>query len=463
MAKRIDLLNGSIISPLTRLALPIMGTSLIQMAYNMIDMIWIGRVGSGAVAAVGAAGMFMWLSSGLMVLARMGGQILTGQHLGAGNLNKAAEYAQGTLQTGTFLSLLYTGLLLIFATPLIGFFQLNSPQVIQDAKIYLMLVAIGMFPSFMNQILTGLVTATGNSHTPFWAMTVGLVFNIIMDPILIFGVGPFPKMGVAGAAIATVLAQIVVFLIFLTYLKNDDHLFCQVRFFAKPNWTACKEIVKLSLPAALQSCLFPIISMVIARIIAGWGDDAVAVQKVGSQIESLSWMMSDGFSVAVNSFVAQNFGAGNYARAKKGYRTSLAIMSGWGIISTCILVFLGGYIFQFFIPDERLLPMGISYLTILGFSQLFLCWEIITSGAYSGFGHTLPPSVVSITLTALRIPGAVLLSSTALGLDGIWWSISISSMIKGVVMVILFAIFLRKMDQKQKLNQTENHRLEELV
>ena len=97
MSKRVDLLNGSIISPLIRLALPIMGTSLIQMAYNMVDMIWIGRIGAGAVAAVGAAGMFMWLSGGLMILARMGGQVYTAQNLGAGNLEEAGKYAQGEL------------------------------------------------------------------------------------------------------------------------------------------------------------------------------------------------------------------------------------------------------------------------------------------------------------------------------------------------------------------------------
>ncbi|MGI5894484.1 MAG: MATE family efflux transporter [Candidatus Merdivicinus sp.] len=448
MSKRIDLLNGSIISPLTRLALPIMGTSLIQMAYNMVDMIWIGRIGAGAVAAVGAAGMFMWLSGGLMILARMGGQVYTAQKLGAGDVEGAARYTQASLQMGTVLSLLYTLVLVLFASPLIAFFKLNSPDVVRDAVTYLWIVGLGMFSSFINQILTALITTTGNSRTPFLAMATGLIFNMVLDPLLIFGVGPFPAMGVAGAAIATVLAQVIVTVLFWLYARKDDHLFVHVHLLRRPDFTIWKEIFKLSIPTALQSSLFPMISMLIARIIAGFGDDAVAVQKVGSQIESISWMMSDGFSVAVNSFVAQNYGAGNYHRAKHGYHISMRIATGWGILCTLVLIFLGGPIFQIFIPDPAILPMGIDYLTILGLCQMFMCWEIITAGAYSGFGHTLTPSLVSIIFTALRIPGAIALSATPLGLNGIWWSISLSSVIKGILLVILFFLFIRKKDAR---------------
>ena len=450
MAKRIDLLSGSIVSPLTRLALPIMGTSLIQMAYNLVDMIWVGRTGAGGVAAVGAAGMFMWLSGCLMVLARMGGQVYTAQRLGAGDVTGAARYTTASLQMGTAFSILYTLALILGARPLIGFFRLNSPQVVEDAVTYLWIVALGMFSSYINQILSAIITTTGNSRTPFLAMAAGLGINFFLDPLLIFGLGPVPGMGVAGAAIATVLAQVIVTVIFWLYIRRDDHLFAHVRLLSRPDFKVWREILKLGVPSALQSAIFPMISMVIARLIAGWGDDAVAVQKVGSQIESVAWMMADGFSVAVNSFIAQNVGAGNYQRAKKGYRVSMGIATVWGLFCTLLLFFGGGMIFRIFIPDPAVSPMGVSYLTILSYCQLFVCWEYITTGAYSGFGHTLTPSVVSIVFTALRIPAALALSSTALGLDGIWWSISLSAVCKGVLIVILFFFFLRRKDAARR-------------
>lgn len=450
MAKRIDLLSGSIVSPLTRLALPIMGTSLIQMAYNLVDMIWVGRTGAGGVAAVGAAGMFMWLSGCLMVLARMGGQVYTAQRLGAGDVTGAARYTTASLQMGTAFSILYTLALILGARPLIGFFRLNSAQVVEDAVTYLWIVALGMFSSYINQILSAIITTTGNSRTPFLAMAAGLGINFFLDPLLIFGLGPVPGMGVAGAAIATVLAQVIVTVIFWLYIRRDDHLFAHVRLLARPDFKVWREILKLGIPSALQSAIFPMISMVIARLIAGWGDDAVAVQKVGSQIESVAWMMADGFSVAVNSFIAQNVGAGNYQRAKKGYRVSMGIATVWGLFCTLLLFFGGGMIFRIFIPDPAVSPMGVSYLTILSYCQLFVCWEYITTGAYSGFGHTLTPSVVSIVFTALRIPAALALSSTVLELDGIWWSISLSAVCKGVLIVILFFFFLRRKDAARR-------------
>ena len=451
MSKRVDLLQGSIAGALTRLALPIMATSLIQMAYNMVDMIWIGRVGAGAVASVGAAGMFMWLSGGLVVLARMGGQVRMAQHLGAGRQKEAVCYAQNSLQLGILLSVLFTLLLVLGASPLIAFFRLNDPTVVKDAEIYLQIVGAGMFFSFVNQILATLITTSGNSRTPLYATATGLGINLVLDPVLIFGPGPLPVLGVAGAALATVLAQAIVTVVLWIYIRQDTHLFQQMKLLSSPQWPVIRDILRLSLPSALQSVLFPLISMVIARLIAGWGDNAVAVQKVGSQIESISWMTADGFSVAVNSFVAQNFGAGNLQRARKGYWISAAIVAVWGVFCTLLLVLGAAPIFRFFIPDEAVLPMGVSYLQILGFSELFMCIEIITAGAYAGFGRTLPPSLVSILLTAARIPLAMALSATSLGLDGIWWSISFSSMAKGLLLFSMFCFFLSRIARQKKI------------
>lgn len=450
MSKRIDLLSGSIPGALTRLALPIMATSLIQMAYNLTDMIWIGRIGAGAVASVGAAGMFMWLSSGLVVLARMGGQVMVGQKLGAGRREEAVQYAKGSLQLGIFLSLLFTLFLTLGTSPLIGFFKLNSPDVVRDAEIYLRIVGLGMFFSFVNQILSTLITTSGNSRTPLYATAVGLGFNIVLDPVLIFGVGPFPKAGVAGAALATVLAQAIVCIALFLYARKDEHLFSHVKILSRPEGEIMGRILKISLPSALQAVLFPLISMVIARMVAGWGDEAVAVQKVGSQIESISWMTSDGFSVAVNSFLAQNYGAGNTPRAKRGYWISMGIVGIWGIFCTLLLGFGAAPIFRFFIPDAAVLAMGVEYLHILALAQLFGCVENVTAGAYAGFGRTLPPSLVSIILTAARIPAAALLSATSLGLNGIWWSITLSTVAKGIVMMLLFVPFIRRIGAEKR-------------
>lgn len=431
---RINLLEGNILPALSALALPIMATSLIQMAYNLIDMIWIGKIGASAVASVGAAGMFMWLSNGLATLAKMGGQIKVGHALGAQKKEDAASYAQSSIQMGIVFAIGFGILSIVFADEMIGFFQLNSAQVIQDAKLYLMITCGLVIFSFMNQIFTGILTAMGNSRTSFIATGIGLVLNIMLDPLFIFGFGAIPPMGVAGAAIATVLAQLVVMLLFLHTILRDTVLFSNIHILHSYSSQHTMEIFRIGLPSAVQSMLFSGISMVIARLIAGWGDAAVAVQKVGSQIESISWMTAEGYAAALNSFVAQNHGAKNTDRIREGYRLSMIVMLSWGVFCSFVLIVFPQLIFQVFIQEAEVLPMGVDYLRILGVSQLFMCMEITTAGAFSGLGKTLPPSIVSITLTGARIPMAILLGRW-LGLNGVWWAITISSIGKGIVLL----------------------------
>lgn len=447
MKTRINLLEGKILPALSALALPIMATSLIQMAYNLIDMIWIGKIGASAVASVGAAGMFMWLSNGLATLAKMGGQIKVGHALGAQKKEDAASYAQSSIQMGIVFAVMFGILSIVFADEMIGFFQLNSAQVIQDAKLYLMITCGLVIFSFVNQIFTGILTAMGNSRTSFIATGIGLVLNIVLDPLFIFGFGVIPPMGVAGAAIATVLAQLVVMLLFLYTILRDMVLFCDVHILHSYSSQHTREIFRIGFPSAVQSMLFSGISMVIARLIAGWGDAAVAVQKVGSQIESISWMTAEGYAAALNSFVAQNHGAKNTGRIWEGYRLSMVVMLSWGVLCSLVLIVFPQVIFQVFIQELEVLPMGVDYLRILGVSQLFMCMEITTAGAFSGLGKTLPPSIVSILLTGARIPMAMLLGSW-MGLNGVWWAITISSIGKGIV---LLGWFLRDMKRDAKV------------
>lgn len=440
MEKRMNLLEGPIFKTLMRLALPIMGTSLIQMAYNLIDMIWIGRLGANAVAAVGSAGMYMWLSNGVSTLAKMGGQVSVGQAIGANNKKDAASYASATLQLGIVFGIIYGILTILFHSQMIGFFRLTSQNVINDAEIYLMLTCGFVVINFINQIFTSLMTAIGNSHHPFAATTIGLVMNIILDPLFIFGL----NMGVMGAAIATIIAQLIVMIMMIYYATKDYILFDDVKIKSKNGWPIFQRIIKIGLPTGIQSMCFTFISMIIARFIAGYGDVAIAVQKVGSQIESISWMSAEGFGNALNAFVAQNYGAERLERVKKGTLSALKTCMIWGVFTTLVLLIFPQVIFQIFITEKDVIPLGVDYLQILAFSQLFMCIESTLAGALNGLGKTIIPSSISITLTAARIPLVMILSATFLGLNGIWWAISISSIAKGIVIAICYLYVRRR-------------------
>lgn len=435
MKRHIDLLHGRIFPSLTGLALPIMATSLVQTAYSLTDMAWIGRVGSSAVAAVGAAGMYTWLSSGIVMLARMGGQIKVAHSLGEGSTEDAVEYGRGALQLTIVLALLFAVITNAFAPQLIGFFDLSSDRIVQDAQNYLRITCGLILFSFLNQTLTGLFTAIGDSRTPFLANFTGLAMNMVLDPVLIFGIGPFPRMEAVGAAAATVTAQAVVTLVMVIRALQDTVLFDKIRLLKPVSWEYLRVMTLLGIPSAAQNMLYTGISMVLTRMVVSWGDTAIAVQRVGGQVEGISWMTAEGFGSAINAFTGQNYGAKYYDRVKKGYMISLAVIGAWGIMTSCLLIFGAEPIFRLFIREPEVVPAGVSYLVIIGIGQMFMCEELVTGGALQGLGKTMSCSVITILFTAARIPLAYVLSSTSMGLNGIWWALTITSIVKGIVFV----------------------------
>ena len=445
MKDRLDLTSGSISDKLIKLALPIMGTSFIQMAYNLTDMMWVGRVGSNAVAAVGTAGFYPWLAMAFIMISRVGGEVKVAQSIGENNISSTKSYIKAAIEINIILAIIYTLTLIIFNKNLIDIFKLGDLDVISMSRQYLIIIAFGMVFYFINPVLTAIFNGLGNSKTPFRINTIGLIANIILDPILIFGLFGFPKLGVVGAAIATITAQIVVTICFVVKIIKQKDEFFKIKFFKNIEISYYKVLYKLGLPVAIQNGMFTLFSMAIGVIVASWGPVAIAVQKVGSQIESISWMTADGLAVALGSFVGQNYGAKNYDRINKSCKIGIITAIGLGIITTLILVVYGKEIFSLFIAEDDAIIKGGMYLKILGYSQLFMCFEIIISGAFKGLGRTYISSIIVTVLTGLRIPMAYLLSKPEyLGLDGIWWSISLSSILKGTLLLFIFVVLIKR-------------------
>lgn len=444
MKKRIDLVSGSIVKTLLTLSLPILGTSFIQMAYSLVDMIWIGKAGSAAVAAVGTAGFFAWFGNSMVMITKTGAEVGVSQAIGKNDERERKSYVYSSIFLCILMSIIYGLILIVFKEKLIGFFNLGDPVIIKMSIDYLIVISLGMICAFLNPQFTGIFTASGNSKTPFVVNTVGLIMNIILDPILIFGFGVIKPLGVVGAALATILSQMIVTIIFIyVFIKNGYNFSFSNKRFVKLNYI--KSICVLGGPTAIQNCLFTFFSMLIGRIVASAGPVAIAVQKVGSQIESISWMTAGGFASALTAFVGQNYGAKRNDRVIKGYGITIIISCILGIFTTLLLVFAGAPIFSIFIDEKEAILQGIDYLRILGYSQLFMCIEITTSGAFYGVGRTITPSIIGIIFTGLRVPIAMLLfRPEILGINGVWWSISGTSIVKGILLFILFFLMVLK-------------------
>ena len=441
-----NLTKGPILNTLTKLAIPIMASYFIGTLYNITDMAWIGQLGSKAVAGVGVGGMFTWLSQGLSSIARMGGQVQVAQCIGRGDRKKAHGYAQVAIQLAFYMGLIFALISLIFVHQMVGFFNLTDPEAYSAAVSYTRIACGLIVFSFLTVTLTGLYTAQGDSQTPFWANLIGLATNMILDPILILGPGPFPKLGVIGASIATVTAQFIVMGIMVLGVmrQKKENVLKGIRLAAVIPGSYLKGICQIGIPSGIQDMTYCFISMILTRMVSGFGAEALATQRVGGQIESISWHTADGFAAALNAFTAQNYGAGKMDRVKKGYRASLLTVGIWGLLVTAIFVFAPNTIARIFFHEPKAIAIAVSYLIIIGLSEAFLCVEITTIGAISGLGKTHLCSIISILFTSMRIPLAIVLGNTSLGLDGIWWALSSTSMIKGIIFTATFFWITRR-------------------
>lgn len=435
-----NLTKGPILKTLTKLAIPIMASSFLGTLYNITDMAWIGLLGAKAVAGVGVGGMFTWLSQGLVSLARMGGQVQVAQHIGRREQEEAHGYAQAAVQMSALLGILFAAVVLILLKPLIGFFKLEDAEALAAAFSYTKIACGLIVFSFLSLTLTGLYTAQGDSKTPFAANLVGLAVNMILDPVLILGPGPFPRLGVTGAAIATVTAQFIVMsiLVMRILVTKKENVLKGIQLFEKIPPKYVRGICKIGIPTALQGMAYCMISMVLTRMVSGFGAEAIATQRVGGQIESVSWNTADGFGAALNAFIGQNYGAGKMDRVKKGYRASLITVGVWGLFITLLFVCFPEQISGVFFHEPTAIATAVGYMIIIGYSEAFMSVELMTVGALSGLGKTHLCSVISITLTSARIPLAIFLSGTALGLLGIWWALTATSVVKGIVFAMAF-------------------------
>lgn len=422
---------------LVMLALPVIATSFTSMAYNFINMIFVGRLGSDAVAAVGSAGFFMNLSWGISAMLTVGAGIKVSHSIGEKNIMLAKSYVRSGIQAIIIISLIYYFILALARKYAIGIVGLNNPEIEKAAATYLLIVGLSIPFSLQNLFFTSIFIGYGDSKTPFRITTIALILNIVLDPLLIFVAG----LGINGAAIGTIVSQALATFLFYKKLNQSEDL--------KPTGITyrsvlLKNIIRLGISPTIQRVSFTIIAIGMARIISSWGASAIAVQKVGVQIEAISYMTAGGFMSALSSLSGKAYGAKNYDEQWKVFCSGITLAMFIGLITSAALIVFPETLFSIFLSDKQSLAMGKEYLTILGYSQLFMCLELMATGAFFGWGRTNIPAITSISLTLLRIPMAIaFIHLWSNSLSSVWWSISISSIAKGTILVTLYIILFK--------------------
>ncbi|WP_368245950.1 MATE family efflux transporter [Clostridium paraputrificum] len=433
--QKIDLTKGKVTKVLLATAIPIMGSSLLQFTYNLVDMLFVGRLGSDAVASVGSSSFFVGLGYSINAIVVIGTGIKVAHSIGNSDEIKTKGYINSGLILNFIIGLIYSLLLVLLGKELISFLDLGNLRVERDGYIYLALSAPMLFFAFFNLLYTRILSSYGNNKIALKINAVGVLTNIILDPILIYTFG----FGVKGAAIATLISNVLMFVLY--NIKSNKMLYYDFKI--KYSLQKIIEIIKLGFPMSFQRVLFTLVNISLAKIISNFGSDAIAAQKIGLQIESITFMVIGGLNGAISSFAGQNFGAKKYKRILDGYNSSLRIGLIYSLFMALIFIFIPGSLVSLFIKEDNTASIACGYLQIVGLSQLFSTIEMVSNGLFTGVGKPKIPAIISIIFTVLRIPMA-LIFIRIIGVNGIWLSIALSSVLKGITAYLLYIVTVRK-------------------
>ncbi|WP_156286517.1 MATE family efflux transporter [Oceanivirga salmonicida] len=434
MKKRIDILEGSIGKNLFKLSLPVILTSLISILYNLTDIKFISTyLGDKEVSSAAAATFFIIFAMSFLMIAKNGAQILVAQSIGAKIYKHARAYARIAIILTTIFSILCLLISLIFTKELIMLVGVSEPDYLVSAIKFLRICSLGFPFLFMTFTLSAIISADGDTFAPFVFTSTGILVNVLLDYVFL---GIF-KFDISGAAIATVLSQVISAVLLCIYIRTPKSKFRKMKIFKIDNPYMYMRLIRIGLPSGISQALFTIISIVIAHKIAGIDIKALGVQRLGVQFEAFSWNIASGLSSAVATYVAQNYGAKKYDRVSEVYRLSMKSISIFGLMISIVFIAFARPLYSSFFEDEKFVNYGVYYLRIIGLTQIFQCIEIITGGAFNGIGKVKQPTIIGVIGTSLRIPFVYLLAPI-FGINIIWWVISASMLLKGIVSYIWF-------------------------
>lgn len=427
-----NLLEGSISKTIYIVAAPTMIHMFLETAYHFIDAIWIGMIGSVALAAAACSSFILWLISSACILVEVGVNSLVAKYTGANDPEAVSKVSRNGLVFGLLLSFIISIIGITNAEFLFSLMNLEQ-DVIDNALCFMLPIFVGL-PAFVSLIISSAIfRGIGDTKTPLKVLSFTLVLNGILAPLFIFGIF-FPKMGIAGGAFATVICQTIASVINISILKKRKVVNLKNNFFDSQ---IVKEIAKVGSPIAFNGVIFCLVYVFLTRIVSEFGTESVAALGIGHRVESLAFCISMGFSIAATTLVSQNMGAKNFTRAKDiAWKITSYAGSVMLLVSLFILLFKEN-IAMLFTKDPAVIASASGYLAAIGYTEIFLGFEIVMEGVFSGLGNTLPPTIIGLPLNLLRLPLAYYLSRS-FGADGIWWTIGITTTLKGVILLIWF-------------------------
>ncbi len=435
---------------LVSMSLPMMISMLVQALYNIVDSIYVSRISEDALTAVSLAfpvqNLMIAVSSGTAV----GINALLSKSLGEKNFDEADRAAKNGLFLA-FLSYLVFAVFGIFGSRAYFMSQTKEGAIIEYGVEYMsiiLIVSVGLFLAITQERL---LQATGNSFYSMISQTCGAVTNIVMDPIFIFGMYGAPKLGVAGAAIATVMGQLVSMVISLVLnLRKNKEIHINFKGF-RPDMRVIGIIYKVGVPSAIMMAIGSLLTYCYDKILLMFSSTAVSVYGVYFKLNSFVFMPVFGLNNGMIPILAYNYGARNKKRILDTIKLSVCAATVIMIIGIAIFQIIPEELLKLFDASEKMLQIGVPALKIISVSFIFAGYNIIMGSVFQAFGNGVYSLVISIVRQLVIILPVAYILAVNFGLNETWWSYPVSE-IASLVMSTVFFIML----YKQKIKEIEN-------
>jgi putative MATE family efflux protein len=435
-----SLTEGSILAAVMRLAWPMVVANVLQNAFNVVDMIFVGRLGAEAIAAVALSGVLMQITWTLLVGLSIGTTAIVARSIGAGETETAGRAAAQSLALGVVVSILLAGF--AFAAGRGALRLLGAADMVLDlADGYLLINFACSFTVVIFFMSTGIMKGAGDAMTPMVLLGIATVVNIVLDPIMIFGLLGFPALGVNGAAWATVIAQGLSMVGALWAMgRGSSRVRVSWRSF-RPDRDLIRRILRISGPGTLQGVVQNAASLILMRVVSAFGVVVMAAYGIGLRIDLIVMMPGWAFGATASTLVGQNLGAGHAGRAGRSAWVATGLYAAFMLVAGSLFLALADPVIRVFNGDPAVVALGASYLRIRVASYLFLAPALVIASAFNGAGDAVTPMVMrALGLLVVQIPAAILLPRLwGAGAVGVWVAIALASLVQGGGLAASFA------------------------
>jgi len=453
---RVDVFNRGIFSSLFLLSWPIVISNLMQTLYNAVDAYFLGKLGKIEFSAPTIVWPLIFVFISLSIGFTQAGVTLVAQYTGAKNEFNAKKAAGQVLLISTILGIVLSIVGIIISRPIISLIAgQESIEVVDYAVSYFNLIMIGLPFAFIFNSASSILRGWGDSKFTLNIMFISTVLNIILDPVLIFGLLGLPKMGVNGAAVATTIARVVAAIISINHLFTGKRGFKITLKCLKPDLFLIKRVFKIGLPGSISMTFTSLGFVVIMRFVSSFGPTVVSAYGVGNRIINFITMISFGIGNSVTTMIGQFLGAKDIKNAEKTVK--IAFITNFAIIFSLSLLtfFFGGHLTKFFINDPEVIQVGYLFFRYVSFSLPFFTSMAVFTNTLIGAGRTDLSMIVDIMrLWGIRVP-LIWLFSSRFGFKGLF----IAMIISNISALIVAGLIVKFANWKKPIIHTEEGKI----